>query len=194
MKTKKSIALEISKGMSLSQKDIDFINSKFKIITIKKGDRLLAPNTAINYQYYVSSGCLRSYFVGKSGKEHTVQFAIEDWWISDYTAYFSSETSIMSIECIQEATIHKISRKDMETLYTYIPGFESYFRKKLEKAFASFQRKILGYLSQSALERYLTFITNYPNIEKSVKNYHIASYLGITTESLSRIRKIHANK
>lgn len=194
MKTKKSIALEISKGMSLSQKDIDFINSKFNIITLKKGDRLLAPNTVINYQYYVSSGCLRSYFVGKSGKEHTVQFAIEDWWISDYTAYFSSETSIMNIECIQEATIHKISRKDMETLYTYIPGFESYFRKKLEKAFASFQRKILGYLSQSALERYLTFITNYPNIEKSVKNYHIASYLGITTESLSRIRKIHANK
>lgn len=194
MNTEKSIALEISKDISFSQKEKDFINSKFKKITLKKGEILLSPNTFVNHQYYISSGCLRSFFVGKSGKEHTVQFAIKDWWMSDYTAFFSSGISKMSVECIQDAVIHEISREDMEILYASIPGLESLFRKKLESAFASFQQRILGYLSQSALERYLTFIKNYPNIEKIVKNYHIASYLGITTESLSRIRKIVANR
>lgn len=182
------------KNISLSQNETDFINSKFKKITLKKGDVLLTPNTFVNNQYYISSGCLRSYFVQKSGKEHTVQFAIKDWWISDYPAFFTSGKSIMSIECIQDATIYEISRENMEILYATIPDLETFFRLKLESAFASFQRRILGYLSQSALERYLTFTNSYPNIQKSVKNYHIASYLGITTESLSRIRKILSKK
>ena len=82
----------------------------------------------------------------------------------------------------------------MEALYDEVPRLERFFRKKLENGFASFQKRILANLSQSAKERYIAFRTDYPNIEKSVKNYHIASYLGITTESLSRIRKEIANQ
>ena len=70
-----------------------------------------------------------------------------------------------------------------------VEGLNAFFRKKMERAFASFQKRILANLSQSATERYLDFVSNYPNIEQQVKNYHIASYLGITTETLSRIRK-----
>ena len=95
----------------------------------------------------------------------------------------------MTIEVIQDAILYRISRIDKERLYEKIPAIETFFRIKLERAFAAFQRRILSNLSQTATERYLNFITTYPNIEKSVKNYHIASYLGITTESLSRIRK-----
>lgn len=189
MNTVKSVILTLNTNISFSKKEIDFIDSNFKKIILKKGDILLAPNAFVDSQYYITSGCLRSYFVKKSGKEHTVQFAIKDWWISDYTAYFTSEKSILSIECIQDATIHEISKENMEALYISFPELETFFRKKLENAFASFQRRILGYLSQSAKERYETFINKYPNIEQSIKNYHIASYLGITTESLSRIRK-----
>ena len=194
MNNKNSIVSEIFKNISFSQKEVDFINSKFKKITLKKGDILLCPNVFVSNQYFISKGCLRAFFVEKSGKEHTVQFAVKDWWISDYTSFFTDEKSIMSIECIQDATIYEVSKSSMESLYTTIPRLETFFRKKLEKAFASFQKRILGYLSQSAMERYLLFITSYPNIEQSVKNYHIASYLGITSESLSRIRKILINK
>ncbi len=143
----------------------------------------------VTHQYFVSSGCLRTYFITTSAKEHTIQFAIKNWWISDYTAYFTNTKSIMSIECIQDATVYKISRKDIEELYLEIPRLETYIRKKLESAFAGFQKRILSNLSQSAKERYVSFKETYPNIEQSVKNYHIASYLGITTESLSRIRR-----
>ena len=127
------------------------------------------------------------------GKEHTVQFGIDEWWISDYTAYFSSSKSIMNIEVIKDATLFKLSHSDKEYLYAQIPKIESFFRKKLERAFTALQRRILRNLSQSASERYVNFITSYPSIEKNVKNYHIASYLGITSESLSRIRKELSN-
>jgi CRP-like cAMP-binding protein len=122
-------------------------------------------------------------------KEHTLQFAIKDWWISDYTAFFTSTKALIIIECIQDAVIYKISQENMESLYVEIPQLETFFRKKMEKSFDAFQHRILSSLSQSAKDRYISFISTYPNIEQSVKNYHIASYLGITTESLSRIRK-----
>lgn len=143
----------------------------------------------MNSQYYVSNGCLRTFFIDKSGKEHTLQFAINDWWISDYTAFFTTSKAVMYIETIQEATVYKISKKSMEDLFVEIRQIETFFRKKMEGAFASFQKRILASLAESAKERYISFISTYPNIEQNVKNYHIASYLGITTESLSRIRK-----
>jgi len=190
MKSNNSIALEIFKNISLSKKEIDFIDSKFEKISLIKGDVLLSSDTHVTNQYYVFSGCLRSFFVNSLGKNHTTQFAVKDWWISDYISFFTEEKSVMTIECLQDAQIYRLSRKDMNSLCEEIPKIETFFRNKMEKAFASFQKRILEYLSLTAKERYIKFITTYPEIEQCVKNYHIASYLGITTESLSRIRKI----
>jgi CRP-like cAMP-binding protein len=184
-----SIASEILKNFSFSEEEVQYINAKFKKIELSKGTILLKPNIAVDCHYYTYSGCLRSYFIQKSGKETTIQFAVNDWWISDYTSYFSTEKSIMSIECIQNAVVYRISKTDMEELYQKMPRVESFFRVKLEKAFAGFQRRILEYLTLSAKERYIKFVETYPEITACIKNYHIASYLGITTESLSRIRK-----
>jgi CRP-like cAMP-binding protein len=190
MKSNNSIALEIFKNISLSKKEIDFIDSKFEKISLTKGDVLLCSDTQVTNQYYVFSGCLRSFFVNSLGKDHTTQFAVKDWWISDYISFFTEEKSVMTIECLQDVEIYRLSRKDMNSLCEDIPKIETFFRNKMEKAFASFQKRILEYLSITAKERYIKFITTYPEIEQCVKNYHIDSYLGITTESLSRIRKI----
>ncbi len=186
MKSNNSIALEIFKNISLSKKEIDFIDSKFEKISLTKGDVLLCSDTQVTNQYYVFSGCLRSFFVNSLGKDHTTQFAVKDWWISDYISFFTEEKSVMTIECLQDAEIYRLSRKDMNSLCEDIPKIETFFRNKMEKAF----KRILEYLSITAKERYIKFITTYPEIEQCVKNYHIDSYLGITTESLSRIRKI----
>ena len=190
MKSNNSIALEIFKNISLSKKEIDFIDSKFEKISLTKGDVLLSSDTHVTNQYYVFSGYLRSFFVNSLGKDHTTQFTVKDWWISDYISFFTEEKSVMTIECLQDAEIYRLSRKDMNSLCEDIPKIETFFRNKMEKAFASFQKRILEYLSLTAKERYIKFITNYPEIEQCVKNYHLASYLDITTESLSRIRKI----
>ena len=179
----------IFKDLSFNNKELKIIETVFHKIELQKGTTLLRPGDVTDLQYYILEGCLRSYYVDKHGKEHTVQFGISDWWISDYTSFFSDTEAIMHIEVIQDAVVYKISREDKEYLYQQIPKIESFFRVKLERAFAAFQRRILSGLSLTAKERYLRFIKRYPNIEKLVKNYHIASYLGITTQSLSRIRK-----
>ncbi len=189
MSLNKSIITEIFNNISLTDKEIYYVEKKLKKLTLPKGGTLLKANDKVDYQYYVYTGCLRTYFIDTSGKEHTIQFAIKDWWISDYTAFFSSSKAIMHIESIQEAILYSISKKGMEEVFEKIPALETFFRKKMEKAFARYQHRILANLAQSAKERYLAFINTYPNIEQNVKNYHIASYLGITTESLSRIRK-----
>ncbi|NRA91261.1 MAG: Crp/Fnr family transcriptional regulator [Psychroserpens sp.] len=179
----------IFKDLSFSEEEIKIIESVFHKVILKKGTTILKPDELADSQYYILEGCLRSYYIDNQGKEHTVQFAISDWWMSDYTSFFSDTKAIMNIEVIQDAILYRISRDEKEFLYEQIPKVETFFRKKLERAFAAFQKRILSGLSLTAKERYLRFISTYPNIEKSVKNYHIASYLGITTESLSRIRK-----
>lgn len=183
------IVTTIFKDLSFKPEEIQLLVCSFEKLHLPKNSLLLEADQQVYDQYFVAEGCLRTYYIAPDGKEHTVQFAIADWWISDYTAFFNSSKALMHIECIQEATLYKISKNDMESLYQAMPRLESYFRKKMERAFASFQKRIIANLSQSATERYLNFIHTYPNIEQNVKNYHIASYLGITTQSLSRILK-----
>lgn len=180
---------EIFKDVKFTDEEKVLLMSKLKEISLSKGSMLLHATESVKYQYLVIEGCLRTYFIDKHEKDHTIQFAIKDWWISDYTAFFSSSNALLNVECIKDAILLRVSRKDIELLYRAIPALETFFRKKMERAFASFQRRILGALSQSAKERYISFVTSYPNIEQSVKNYHIASYLGITNETLSRIRR-----
>jgi len=183
------IASKIFNTLSFTDRELDILNSKFEKITVKKGDIILEANEIVTDQYYVLSGCLRSFFIDSQAKEHTLQFAIEDWWASDFTAFFDTSKSILNIECIQDAVLYRLSKNDIDYIFEHFPQIESFIRKKLEKAFAGFQKRILGNLSKTAKERYVDFITKYPNIEQNIKNYHIASYLGITKESLSRIRK-----
>ncbi|MCA0132057.1 Crp/Fnr family transcriptional regulator [Winogradskyella alexanderae] len=189
MRSDNSKIKEIFKDLEFTENEIEIITTVFHKVEVKKGTILLKPGDSVKEHYYILEGCLRAFHIDDHGKEHTVQFGIKDWWISDYTAFFSGSNSIMTIEVIQDAILYRISKDDKEYLYAKISKIEHFFRIKLEKAFAAFQRRILRNLSQNATERYLNFVKTYPNIEKSVKNYHIASYLGVTTESLSRIRR-----
>ncbi len=177
------------KDLNFTKAEMKIIEPLFHKINIKKGTILLNAGDVVDVQYYILEGCLRTFHTDSHGKEHTIQFGIEDWWVSDYTAFIDSDKAILTIEAIQDSTLYKISKQDINNLFSKIPKIDSYFRLKLERSFAAFQKRILSYLSQSAAERYLNFIKTHPNIEKNVKNYHIASYLGMTTESLSRIRK-----
>ena len=189
MKITTSLILDSFSQVSFTENEKKLIVEKFKTVYLKKGEIVIKPNCIVKHQYYVYSGCLRAFHIDKSAKEHTMQFATKDWWISDFTALFTSSKSIMTIEVLQDAVLFKVSKKDIEELYSKIPKLESLFRKKLEKAYASFQKRILANLSKTAQERYSSFVKNYPDFEKNIKNYHIASFLGITSESLSRIRK-----
>lgn len=188
MSTSNIIISEIFTNISFSEKEITEIVSRFKRKEVKKGTLLIVPNKKISCQFYVQSGCLRSFYIDENAKDHTVQFAVKNWWISDYTSLFSNTKSIMTVEVLQDAVIYQLTKNDMDFLSNLSPKIARFFRKKLEIAFAGFQKRILQNSVNSAETRYLFFVKKYPTIEKNVKNYHIASYLGITSESLSRIR------
>ena len=179
----------IFKGLVFNENEIKLLESSFHKVIIKKGEVLIRPGDTVDVQYYILDGCLRAFHINNQGKEHTIQFGIKDWWMSDFTAFFSGEKAIMTVEAITDSIIYRINKEDKEYLYSQIPKIDRFFRIKLERAFAAFQKRILSGISKSAKERYVDFMATYPKIEKYLKNYHIASYLGITTESLSRIRK-----
>jgi CRP-like cAMP-binding protein len=116
MNIQESIIPAIFKDLSFSQEEIVKIENKFEKLVLNKKDILLKAGHIVRHQYYIRSGCLRTYFVDDSGKEHTVQFAIKDWWISDYTAFFTTSKAVMTIDCIQNATAYQVSQKDIENL------------------------------------------------------------------------------
>ena len=149
MDPRKSIVLEIFKGISFSQKEIDFIYDKFIEVAFAKGDILFTPNSVVNQQYFVSSGCLRAFFIDKSGKEHTVQFAIEDWWITDYASYFNLEKSMLTLECIKDSVVYRIEKENLEKIFHVYPKVHFFVRKKLERGYASSFLRILKNLSLS---------------------------------------------
>lgn len=178
----------ISKGLDLSKEAKKYINSISKEKRVMKGDVLIREGQKVNKTYFVVAGCLRSYGTDKEGKEHTMQFAIKNWWISDFMAWFEDKPTSLTIECITDSILIEIKISDLEELYRRFPVFEAFQRKNLEKHLASLQKRLLNQLQLSAEERYVLFLEEYPEIEKYALNYHIASYLGITQQSLSRIR------
>lgn len=179
----------ISKRSNLTQKLKDYINSTAKFRELKKGFILINQDQTVDKTYFVVDGCLRSYAFAKDGKEHTLQFALKDNWISDYIAIFNNEKSTQIIESISDAVVIEISIEDgVETIFSNFPEIETLHRKNLERHIVSLQKRILNQLQLSSLDRYNLFLKQFPNIEKYALNYHIASYLGITQQSLSRLR------
>ena len=179
----------ISKRSTLSKELKDYINSTAKVKNLNKGDTLINQDQTVDKTFFVLDGCLRSYAFAKDGKEHTLQFALKDHWISDYMAIFSKEKSTQIIESISDAIVIEASLiEGMDSICEKYPALEFLHRKSLEHHIVSLQKRILDQLQLPAIERYKLLLKKYKNIEKYALNYHIASYLGITQQSLSRIR------
>lgn len=179
----------LSNGLSVSDEARDLISSIVKIKRFQKGDLLIEQGQENVLQtYFVLNGVLRSFVIDKNDKEHTVQFAIKNWWISDYIGYYSNSEAMLNVDCITDCIVIKLNRASIQEVFTRFPEFETFHRKNLERTFVRLNKRIVNHLQLSARDRYLNFITEYPEMESVAMNYHIASYLGITQQSLSRIR------
>jgi CRP-like cAMP-binding protein len=174
--------------ISLSLEAENYIYSIAIEKTISKGAVLIRQGQTVNKTYFVVEGSLRSFCNDKDGKEHTLQFAIKDWWISDFMAIYNHEPASLTVECITDSVVLEFNAQKLNEIYLQFPEFEAFQRKNLEKHIVSLHKRILNQLQLTASERYTLFLEQYPNIEQHVPNYNIASYLGITQQSLSRIR------
>ena len=185
---------KIKSSIRLSPEAEEYLLSIAKKRIAAKGERLIRQGQAVDTIFYVTSGCLRSYCIDKSGKEHTLQFAIKNWWISDYIAIHTDENASLTVKCLTHSTIIEFSARDLDTALTRFPELEPFQRGNLERHIVNLQKRILNQLQLSAAERYDLFLAQYGEIEQYAANYHIASYLGITQESLSRIRVNMSNR
>lgn len=179
---------KIRSQIQLSAAAEDYLLSISKQKVIPKGSILIREGQTVKKIYFVTAGCLRSYCTDKNGKEHTLQFAIKNWWISDYIAIHNNESATLNIETLTESTVIEFNADEINGILTLFPEYEPFQRYILERHVVSLNKRILNQLQLTAAERYDLFVEQYPNIEQSTRNYHIASYLGITQESLSRIR------
>ena len=184
----------IKSSITLSSKAEEYVVSIGKEKSVSKGDVLIRQGQAVKNTYFVKDGCIRAYCIDKNGKEHTLQFAIKNWWISDFMAIYNNELSTLTIECITDSNIIEFNAKKLDGIYSIFPEFEAFQRKNLERHIVSLHKRILNQLQLTAPERYELFLNQYPDIEQYTPNYHIASYLGITQQSLSRIRVEKAKK
>jgi CRP-like cAMP-binding protein len=164
---------------------IKFFNSK----KLKKHQFLLNEGEICRYIGFVNSGCLRQYSIDNQGAEHIIQFAIEDWWVSDLHSFLSGLPATYNIDALQDSEVLLLDKSARDELLDACPKMERFFRLLIESNHVATNQRISDSLSASAEERYLKFIKTYPQLFEQVTQNQIASYLGITPQSLSRIRK-----
>lgn len=184
-----TILKHINQHIILTEKEQDYFKSILFPVEIAKRKKLVQPSTFVKHEYFVVKGCLIGYYLDDAGKKNIIQFAIENWWIGDFDAFYNGVPSKFYIEAIEDSMLLAIHYDDLQQLFENVPKFERYFRILVTNGFISLQSRILSSLQNETTARYLEFCKSYPNIEQRVANYHIANYLGVSAEALSRVRR-----
>jgi len=184
----------VSRYIKLTQGEIDFFVSLLRIKNVKKRQFIVQPDFVCEYRSFVVRGLLRSYLVSDSDKEHTITLAAENNWISDLSSFTFQEPATLFVEALENSILIQWSYANEQLLIKTVPAFEHFFRVTSQNASAMFQKRILQGLSMSAEQRYDEFVKKQPALINRVPQYVLASYLGITTEFLSKIRNKKVKK
>jgi len=179
---------KINENISITAEEFEFCKTLFLPKKLRKRQYLLQEGDVCKYNTFVSAGLLRSYTVDDKGGEHILQFAFEGWWLGDIYSFLTGEPSVYNMEALEPCELLLITHPSWELLLEKIPAFERYFRILIQNNLVATQRRLMGALSGTAEERYVQFMNNFPGCLNRIPQHMIASYLGITRETLSRIR------
>jgi CRP-like cAMP-binding protein len=179
---------KITESISITDEEFDFCKTLFLPKKLRKRQYLLQEGDVCKYTAFVTKGILRSYTIDNKGTEHILQFAFEGWWMGDLYSFLTDEPSMYNMEAIENCELLLISKPSWELLLEKIPAFERYFRILIQNNLIATQQRLMGTLSETAEEKYVKLINNFPGCLQRVPQHMIASYLGITRETLSRIR------
>ena len=178
----------IAKYIDLTNEEQAILFSKMKYRKYFKGQFLVQQGDVCNHLNFVVSGLSRTFHIDREGREHTFRFALKDWWAADLVSFFEQNPANCSVQCMENMEVVQFSANALNELYTEIPRFEHLFRIIFQNVSISLEKRILNNLSLSAKERYLIFQKQYPQFERRVPQYMIASYLGVSKQFLSKIR------
>lgn len=177
----------ITAHVTLTNEAIQRIPAFFEPMETKRADLLLREGQVCRHEYFVLNGCCRQYETDAAGNTNILHFAVEGWWVTDLDSMLAETPSLFNIDVVEAGTVLRISQQQLEALFLEIPAVERYYRIISQRAYAALQRRIL-FLQKPALVRYQEWLARYPFLEKRLPQYQIAAYLGITPESLSRLR------
>jgi CRP/FNR family transcriptional regulator len=178
---------------TLGQPIPDDMFAKFKELSFEKSfdkKHLLAEaGTSCNYQYFILEGSCYSYYINEKGDKKAIQFALENYWITDANSYFTDKPAVFDIETLEPTRAVMLNRQNLELLCDAFPLYDRFFRILIQNSLASLHYRIAKTNSENAEHRYVDFSQLYPQFVQRIPQYLIASYLGIAPQSLSRIRK-----
>ena len=175
--------------LPLSTAEKQLVEARAILRKIKRRQMILQEGFVCKHYAFVVEGCFRMYGVDNKGVEHNIQFAAENDWIADIGSFHSGKPSQLFIEAIEPSVIMQIWKDDLYFLYQSIPKLDRIFKVIIENKYVELQNRVLQNISSTAQERYLNFLEQYPTLSPRLPNTQIASYLGITPEFLSKIRK-----
>ena len=183
-----SINKHVLRYVDLSEAELSFFNSLLEIKKVPKKTVLLHEGDICNFEAFINRGCIRNYYIDENGFEVILQFAIEDWWVSDITSFHFHTPSNIFIETLEDCELLTLSPQTKEQLLREVPKLERMFRLMVQKNLSVLQNRFLKTITASAQEKYLDFIERYPTIPQRVAQHYIASYIGISPEFLSKVR------
>ncbi|MFY0255231.1 Crp/Fnr family transcriptional regulator [Chitinophaga sp. 30R24] len=172
----------------LTVAEAEMMFASFREKRVKKRQLIVQPGFVARSRHLVVKGAFRAYVVDEKGEDRTIQLAIDDWWITDYNSYVFQAPATMFVVALEDSIILELGYEEEQSLKNSSRLVETFFRIKAERWAAFLQRRIIAGLTQSAEERYLDFLEKYPLLVQRMPQYVLASYLGMTTEFLSKIR------
>ena len=184
----------ISRYVDLTEDEKNHLARFLKITKVRKRQFIVQPGFVCKSKSYVVKGAFRGYLVDNEGKEHTLVFAIEDWWISDYSSLIYQEPATLFVEALEDSVLIQIDYEDEQTFLREIPKLEKFERIITQRSLAFHQKRLLTNFTKSAEQRYDEFMSKYSAIAKRVPQYALASYLGFSNEYLSKIRNGKTSK
>ena len=175
--------------LPLDEEEKKLAEARASLRKVKRRQMILQEGFVCKHYALVVEGCFRMYGVDNKGTEHNIQFAAENDWIADIGSFHSGKPSQLFIEAIEPSVIVQIEKEDLYFLYINIPKLDRIFKVIIENKYVELQNRVLQNISSTAQQRYLNFLEQYPTLSRRLPNVQIASYLGITPEFLSKIRK-----
>jgi len=186
------ILKNIAECITLSDEERDYFISLLKPKKLRRRQYIVQAGDPCKYECFINKGCLRQYYVDEVGQEHVIMFAEEGWWISDMFGLVTGNAALTNVEALEDSELLFVDKNDFDKLLIQYPVFERFFRIKLQRAFIAHQKRLIENMSLPADQRYCNFVERYPSFEQRLPLKQIASFLGITPESLSRIRSQRA--
>jgi CRP-like cAMP-binding protein len=179
----------VQQKVTLTSDEAELLKQFFTPKKVRKRQYMLNEGEVCKYNLFVAKGLLRAFGVEENGYEQVVQFAVEGWWISDLNSFFSGDVAVYNIEALEDCELLLLTRQSMDEMLEKLPKMERYFRLLMQNHIVALRQRIIASQRHSAEERYIRLIEGFPTILVRVPQQYIASYLGMTPETLSRVRK-----